>query len=66
MKTIMLLIAVCVFSGCTVATHVKDIRTVNRVDEPIRLEQQKCELKVYLAIYGLISSDSDCKWERVL
>lgn len=66
MKTIMLLIAVCVFSGCTVATHVKDIRTMNRVDEPIRLEQQKCELKVYLALYALFTSDSDCKWEPVL
>ena len=66
MKTIMLLIAVCVFSGCTVATHVKDIRTVNRDAGPIRLEQEKCELKVYLAFYGLVASDSDCRWEAVL
>lgn len=42
--------------GCTVYRGVTDVRP-----SPRGIEVQKCDLKVYLALYGLAASQTNCE-----
>lgn len=51
-----------VVSGCTVSHGVvKDVHT----DATGNLVMEKCDVKAYLAFYGLIAADENCRMEPI-
>lgn len=59
-----LLLLALTLSGCTVYHGgVKDVNLHLKDGKPIHLAVEKCDLKVYLALYGVISSEENCKTE---
>lgn len=58
MKTILVLLTGFMLLGCTVFRGVTDVKQTQ--DE---LTVEKCDLTVYLALYGLVTSTDNCRRE---
>lgn len=56
MKWIAIIAAALALSGCTVYRGVTDVRTNGG-----GVEVQKCDLKVYFALYGLAATQTNCE-----
>lgn len=55
-KLIPVMVLVLALGGCTVYRGVTDVRTNGG-----GIEVQKCDLKVYFALYGLAASQTNCE-----
>lgn len=61
MRWLCLAVLMLTLTACTVTHHVREVQ-VDRVAGVMRVE--KCQLKVYLAMYGVVSEEV-CQWEAV-
>lgn len=62
MKTMILTLAVSILlTGCTITPFVRDVQKHD--DGKVAIE--RCDLTVYLAVYGLIAKATDCHTETL-